>query len=197
MSTHPKAALEANDEQVRAALEALTDVQMVRLNAIARFRHRCLGVRGAGRNATDFLSDAVTLVLEGRRKWKVDIPFDRFLAGVMRSLASHARSGKPRDAFDALRPNPDSDERVAAVFDGQSTRAGTADEDEENRAGDLDSQIRESFREDTEALLVYDALLLNMKPADIQAGLGLTEKEYNAAAKRLRRGIIKMKGAPA
>ena len=53
----------------------------------------------------------------------------------------------------------------------------------------LDKQIRERFKDDPVELLVYESFLEKMKPADIQSCLGITEKEYNAAAKRLRRAV--------
>ena len=56
-------------------------------------------------------------------------------------------------------------------------------------AHDLDKQIRERFKDDPLVLLVYEAFLEKMKPADIQSCLGITENEYNAAAKRLRRTV--------
>ena len=56
-------------------------------------------------------------------------------------------------------------------------------------ARDLDAQIRERFEDDHVALLVYESFLQKMKPVDIQSCLGISEKEYNAAAKRLRRAV--------
>ena len=50
-------------------------------------------------------------------------------------------------------------------------------------------RFRERFANDIVVLLVYDAFQDKMKPVDIQSCLDITENEYNAAAKRLRRAV--------
>jgi len=187
----------ATREQVEQALAALTDVQLVRLERIAAFRHRSLGTRGAGRNEGDLLSDAIITTLEGRRKWKTNIDFMTFLKGVIRSLASHIRAGKPVDAFDEIAPNPVNEEDETEDFVEQIPTPAPVDPERRLLARDLDEQIRERFKDDPVVLLVYEGFVEKMKPADIQSCLGIDEKEYNAAAKRLRRATqIIAKGGP-
>ncbi|HEX5370572.1 MAG TPA: hypothetical protein VFY10_14250 [Dehalococcoidia bacterium] len=187
----------ATREEVEKALEALTDVQLVRLEKVSAFRHRSLGTRGAGRNEGDLLADAIIAVLEGRRKWKTNIDFMTFLKGVMRSLASHIRAGKPVDAFDDIAPNPANDDDETEDFVEQIPTAAPVDPERQLLARQLDGQIREHFKDDPVELLVYESFLEKMKPAEIQACLGIDEKEYNAAAKRLRRATRTMaKGGP-
>jgi DNA-directed RNA polymerase specialized sigma24 family protein len=180
----------ASREEIEQAIEALTAPQLVRLGKIAAFRHRSLGTRGVGRNEHDLLSDAIIATLEGRRKWfKAKVDFLSFLKGVMRSLASHIRAGKALDAFDEIAPNPVNDEDDAEDVVEQIPTQAPVDPERQLLAGDLDRQIRQHFNDDPEVLLIYEAFLEKMKPAEIQACLGLTEKEYNAAAKRLRRTV--------
>ena len=193
MSKRPPAEpMPATREEVEKALEALTEAQLVRLERISAFRHRSLGTRGAGRNEGDLLSDAIIAVLEGRRKWKTNIDFMTFLKGVIRSLASHIRTGKPVDAFDDIAPNPVNDEDDAEDFVEQIPTAAPVDPERQLLARELDSQIRERFKDDPVELLVYESFLEKMKPAEIQECLGINEKEYNAAAKRLRRATRSM-----
>jgi hypothetical protein len=177
----------ATKEQVEEALAALTGAQLVRLQRISAFRHRSLGTRGAGRNEGDLLSDAIIATLDGRRKWKTNIDFVVFLSGVIRSLASHIRAGKPVDAFDDIAPNPVNEDDEAEDFVEQIPTSARIDPERQLLARDLDAQLRERFKDDPVVLLVYEAFLDKMKPADTQACLGIDEKEYNAAAKRLRR----------
>jgi DNA-directed RNA polymerase specialized sigma24 family protein len=180
----------ASREEIEQAIEALTESQLVRLGKIAAFRHRSLGTRGAGRNEHDLLSDAIIATLEGRRKWfKTKVDFVPFLKGVLRSLASHIRTGKALDAFDEIAPNPVNDEDDTEDFVEQIPTQAPIDPERQLLAGDLDRQIREHFNDDPEVLLIYEAFLEKMKPAEIQTCLGLREKEYNAAAKRLRRTV--------
>jgi DNA-directed RNA polymerase specialized sigma24 family protein len=187
----------ATREEIEKALEALTDAQLVRLEKSSAFRHRSLGTRGAGRNEGDLLSDAIIATLEGRRKWKPNIDFMTFLAGVMRSLASHIRKGKAVDAFDDIAPNPVNDEDDSEDFVEQIPTAAPVDPERQLLARELDGRIREHFKDDPVELLVYESFLEKMKPAQIQECLGIDEKEYNAAAKRLRRATRTMaKGGP-
>lgn len=194
----PEVPTPASREDVEQAIEALTQPQLVRLAKIAAFRHRSLGTRGVGRNEHDLLSDAIIATLEGRRKWfKANVDFVTFLKGVMRSLASHIRAGKALDAFDEIAPNPVNDEQDTEDFVGQIPTQVPSDPERQFLAGDLDRQIREHFNDDPEALLIYEAFLEKMRPAEIQSCLGLTEKEYNSAAKRLRRAVSTFVGGGA
>ena len=191
MSKRPPAeATPATREEIEQAVEALTEAQLVRLENIAAFRHRSLGTRCAGRNEGDLLSDAIIATLEGRRKWiKANVDFMTLIKGVMRSLASHIRSGKAADAFDEIAPNPVNEKDDTEDFVEQIPTQAPVDPERQLLARDLDKQIRERFKDDPEVLLTYEAFLEKMEPADIQSYLGITEKEYNAAAKRLRRAV--------
>lgn len=188
----------ATREEVEEALAALTDAQVIRLAEVSAYRHGTLGPRGAGRHEGDILSDAITKILEGRRKWiKRDVSLIPFILGVMKSLTSHIRTGKALDAFDELTPNPTNDDEDAEDFVEEIPTAAPMDPERLLRRRELDGQIRERFKEDPEALLVYDGFLERMKPAELQSCLGLSEKEYNAAALRLRRAVKKFaKGDP-
>jgi hypothetical protein len=195
MSKRPPAAqTPATTEEVEQALAALTEGQLVRLNKSAAFRHGSLGTRGAGRHEGDLLSDAIIATLEGRRKWiKANVEFVPFILGVMKSLASHIRTGKPLDAFDEIAPNPVNEED-AEDFVEQIPTPAPVDPERQLLAVELDMQIREQFKDDPEAFLVYESFLEKLRPAEIQSCLGIDEKSYNAAAKRLRRaagGIAK------
>jgi hypothetical protein len=188
----------ATKEEIEEAFAALTDAQVIRLTKVSAYRHGALGARRAGRHEGDLLSDAITAMLEGRRKWiKANVALVPFILGVMKSLASHIRTGKAVDAFDELTPNPANDDDNAEDFVEQIPTAAPTDPERILRARELDGQVRERFKEDPEVLLVYEAFLDNMKGAEIQSCLGLSEKEYNAAALRLRRGVEKFaKGGP-
>lgn len=199
MSKHPPAErTPATREEIEHAIDALTEGQLVRLAEISAYRHRSLGTRGAGRHEGNLLSDAIIATLEGRRKWiKANVDFMGFVMGVMKSLASHIRDGKAYDAFDEIAPNPVNEDDDAEDFVEQIPTPAPVDPERQLLALDLDKQIRERFKDDPVVLLVYEAFIENMKPAEIQLCLGIDEKEYNAAAKRLRRATRSMaKGGP-
>lgn len=180
----------ATQEEIEEAIQALTQTQLVQLESFAWFSHRALGLRGAGRNESELLSDAIIATLEGRRNWiKENCDFLTFLKGVMRSMTSHIRDGKATDAFDEIAPKPASEQDDAEDFVEQIPTQAPVDPERQLLARGLDKQIRERFTNDAVALLVYEAFLEKMKPVDIRSCLGITENEYNAAAKRLRRTV--------
>ena len=180
----------ATQEEIEEAIWALTLAQLVQLKKSSTFRHRSLGPRGAGRNEDDLLYDAITAVLEGRRKWiKENCKFMAFLQGVMHSLASHIRDGKVIDAFDEIDPNPENEQDSADDFWEQTPTQEHSDPEQLLLARDLDSQIRERFADDVVVLLIYESLQVKMKPATIRLALDITENEYHAAVKRLRRAV--------
>lgn len=193
MSKRPSAdKTPATQQEIEEALAALTEAEVIRLTEVSDYRHGTLGARRAGRHEGDILSDAITAVLEGRRKWiKANVAFVPFILGVMKSLTSHIRTGRAVDAFDEITPNPANDDEDAEGFVEQIPAAAPVDPERLLLARELDGQIRERFKEDPEVLLIYEAFLEKMKPAEIKACLELSEKQYNAAALRLRRAVAK------
>lgn len=136
-------------------------------------------------------------ILDGRRKWpKNRVDFVKLLIGVIQSLSSHIVAGKARDAFDDVvdyqAPEEDSDslDRMpspAALSPQKQLEA----EELERDATVLDGKIRDHFKDDDHALIIYQGLCESMKPAEIRE-CGLSEKEYDAALKRLKRGVRKL-----
>lgn len=194
MSKRPSAdKTPAAQQEIEEALAALTEAEVIRLAEVSAYRHGTLGARRAGRHEGDILSDAITAVLERRRKWiKANVAFVPFILGVMKSLTSHIRTGKAVDAFDEITPNPANDDEDAEDFVEQIPTAAPVDPERLLLAREFDGRIRERFEEDPEVLLIYEAFLEKMKPAEIQACLDLSEKQYNAAALRLRRAVAKL-----
>lgn len=196
--SRPVESLPATHEEIEAAIQALTPPQLLRLKSFAWFSHRSLGSRGAGRNEGDLLSDAIIATLDGRRRWVKDrCDFPTFLRGVMRSMTSHVGAGKATDAFDAIASRPASNHDEAEDFVERIPTPAPVDAERQLLARDLDRQIRERFANDIVVLLVYDAFQDKMRPVDIRSCLDITENEYNAAAKRLRRAVRGLaKGRP-
>ena len=187
----------ATIEEVTEAIAALTKGDLLRLRKYSHYRYRTLGRRGAGRNSDDLLSDALIDILEKRRKWKRShVDFVKFLTGVIQSLSSHISEGKSIDAFDDVVSYVASDNDSDALDRLASSSAPTPHEEleaielEQDAVG-LDGRIRDHFRDDGHALMVYEGLCENMKPAEIR-DCGLTVKEFDSARKRFERGVKKL-----
>jgi DNA-directed RNA polymerase specialized sigma24 family protein len=184
----------ATIEEISEAIAALAKGELIRLRKFAYRRYWTLGRRGAGLSPEDLLQNALVAVLEGRRKWKRSrVDFVKFLIGVIQSLSSHIVEGKPLDAFDDVVAYEAPDEDTDALDRRPSPTAPTPAEQLENaelerEASALDGEIREHFKDDDHALIVYEGLCDNMKPAEIRE-CGVTEKEFDAAQKRLKRGV--------
>lgn len=187
----------ATIEEITTAINSLTKGELIRLRKFAYRRYWTLGRRGAGLSPEDLLQNALVAVLEGRRKWKKNrVDFVRLLLGVIQSLSSHIVEGKAADAFDDVVAYEAPDEDHDALDRLPSPSAPTPEEVLENdelerEAVALDAQIRDHFKDDDHALMVYEGLCENMKPAEIR-GCGLSEKEFDAAQKRLKRGVRKI-----
>ena len=187
----------ATTDEIAAAIQALTAGELVRIRKFAYRRYWTLGRRGAGLSPEDLIQDAMMAILDGRRKWpKNRVDFVKLLIGVIQSLSSHIVAGKPRDAFDdvvdyqATEEDSDALDRMpspAALSPQEQLEA----EEREREAMVLDGKIRDHFKDDDHALTIYQGLCESMKPAEI-CECGLSEKEYDAAQKRLKRGVRKL-----
>jgi hypothetical protein len=187
----------ATTDEIVAAIQALKPGELVRIRKFAYRRYWTLGRRGAGLCPEDLIQDAMMAILDGRRKWrKSRVDFVMLLIGVIKSLSSHIVDGKARDAFDEVvdyqAPEEDTD-----ALDRMPSPAALSPEEQleaeqlEQEATALDRKIQDHFTDDDHALIIYQGLCESMKPAEIRE-CGLSEKEYDAAQKRLKRGVRKL-----
>jgi hypothetical protein len=78
----------AGDEEIVAAIEALTDHELRLLRQYARGRVSILKRKALGRDLADLLQQAITDTLSGKRHWNKDaVDFPGHLVGAMRSIA--------------------------------------------------------------------------------------------------------------
>lgn len=95
----------AGAADVAAAIDALSDIELVRLKALARLWSRNLPV---GLGWSDILHEAITRVLDGSRPWPPDVPVLAFLSGVMRSICNdHWRRARLEQRLLVSRDDPD------------------------------------------------------------------------------------------
>lgn len=187
----------ATIDEIIEALGRLTTGDLLRIRKYCYLRYWTLGRRGAGRNPEDLFSEAVIRLLEGKRKWqKSRVDIVELVIGVIKSISSHISEALPDDAFDDVVAYTAPDEEGDAL-DRRPARAALTPEEEleardlERDAEELDGRIREHFKGDEHALMVYEGLCENMKPAEIR-DCGLTAKEFDAARKRFERGMNKI-----
>jgi RNA polymerase sigma-70 factor (ECF subfamily) len=167
------------------ALELVTEMDLLRLKAIAR-----LHARGLPPDVSwdDLLQEAITRVLTGKRVQPDGVALVAFLGGVMRSLrADHirrARHGVSReDARWLDQPRED-------VFELELLDP-TADPERALIAAEELDKIRRLFADDPVALLIIDGLAEGLAAEQIRARHGLSRTEYDSARKRMRRCLIR------
>lgn len=173
----PRIALQAfgrTEKDVRRALAALSEPDLLRLQAIARLR--CRGLPEL--DWQELLHEAVLRALDGSRPWPRDVPLIAFLAGIMRSLrsdhwrrqrvAAAALSVQAAEVADQV-PDP---ERIAAA--SQALAA-----------------IDRLFADDPAALAVILGLSQGLPAGEIRRRTGLTETEYESTRKRMRRALLR------
>lgn len=162
------------EQEVRRALAALSEPDLLRLQAIARLR--CRGLPGL--DWQELLHEAVLRALDGSRPWPHDVTLIVFLAGVMRSLRSDhwrrhrvAAAALSVQAAEVADQAPDP-ERIAAA-----TQALAA--------------IDRLFADDPAALAVILGLSQGLSAGEIRQRAGLSATDYDSTRKRMRRALLR------
>ncbi len=169
----------ASPDEVRAALEGMTAIQLARLKVAAAHFARCMP-EAPSDGGDELLQQAWMALLEGERRWKpaaVDIV--GVVVGIMRSKASHARDAHARATAKGLAPAHDHE--VAGLSSGEPDvrRRLIAVED-------LAAWER-AFSDKVEVLMVIQGYRDRMTTQEICSETGMTLHEYKAARKQLLR----------
>lgn len=179
---------DATPEEVEAAIKGVSDADALRLGRVGEFYARNLAGLGLGISGDDLLAEAMKRTHQGRRHWKKKkVTFVKHLCEAMRSIASHA---------------PDKLHGAVIVAAAEDTGPGTAvaiatpfpDARRLTSAKEQLAEIRAAFADDEEVGLVIECMADRAKGPEIQADLGITEKQYEAIMLRLRRGLDRKAG---
>jgi DNA-directed RNA polymerase specialized sigma24 family protein len=188
----------ATTDEVRNAINSLSLADLAKLKKFdetltEKIRRRVWGV-GAG----DLLQEAIISVLEaGHRNWKPNqVDLMGFLMGAMRSIASNwSRKGRkteppPRLDSDLVSVNEDGDQiptALEAALDGRPNPEQFLLMSELPSEEALVAELENLVRDDLVASLVMEGWKNGMKGPEIRDSLDLTQKEHEAAVKRIRR----------
>lgn len=185
--------LAASADEVRAAVETLTKPQLVKLALYARARIAALRRRAQGRDQDDLLQEALAATLSGKRNWyRRRVDFVGHLIGAMRSIASAWA-----EKFDDHTPYLESELATTNEQGEPVTPVSSVSDPAPPVERVLDAQfelaaIQALFKNDSNVILVMEGLREGMTAPEIQSHLGMSEKDYNAALKRMRR-LLKSK----
>ena len=140
--------------------------------------------------AEDLLQETVVRSLEehGGRKCPRSVRPEIFLGNVMRSLASHAREKWVRESPIFVSKDDQDDFMVNTPDPSPGTEQiviGRVDSDRE-----LDRIVR-MFDNDSQAQAIVIGIMEDWSPHEIRDMEAMSEKEYNAARKRVRRTLLR------
>jgi RNA polymerase sigma-70 factor (ECF subfamily) len=166
---------------VSRALGALSEIDLLRLRALARLRARGLP---PGIDWSDLLNEALARALDGSRQWPQGVPFLVFLAGVMRSICDEVWRRRRREAaliaFGA-----------SAETDARDVACPAADQERVLAACEAVAAIYRLFAGDRVALLIISGLANGKSADDIRVLHGLSPVEYDSARRRMRRALLR------
>jgi RNA polymerase sigma-70 factor (ECF subfamily) len=180
----------ATGEEVRAAVAALGEADLVRLERFARYRVRGLSRRACGRTHEDLLHEAVTDTLDPqKRRWNKNVSFASHLIGAMRSISSHwgeqFNADEPRLESELVRTSAEGD--PSNPMDSVGSDSPGADRIADARQ-QLE-QIENAVAGDRILSDILGGMRAEMLPSEICEVLGLSRTEYETAVKRLRRHV--------
>jgi CheY-like chemotaxis protein len=195
--------------EVDRAMEALTPLELLRLQRFADYRVQGLGRAARGRTGEDLLSEAQLRTLIGAgatregRHWNKQVDFVWHLTGAMRSISScWKRQFKEKESERrSVYSEPylmsetlihDAEGQEHSPVDNVASGLATADQrliekDEEER-------VLTIFKDDPEATQVLQGLLDGLKKNEIMSKSGLCEKQYAAAVKRILKKLGRRNG---
>lgn len=167
----------ASDQEIRAALEGLTEIELNRLHAQATYLAR--GLEGEA-SPEDLLQEAMTRTLAGDRRWNPKIHLVVHLMGTMKSVASHLKAARNRRGGPTAPIELDSD-----------SVATPASQERAAIAADLLAHLEGELKDDEKGLAVLMALGEGLKGPEIQTMFNYTAKEIEAAKKRIRLRLLR------
>lgn len=193
----------ASQQDIEEAISKLTQANLLRLRRFAELRIAGLGKYSKGYTWQSLLNESITRTLDGRRTWdKNAVDFIGLLIGVIRSISSHwieeSTIGTDDDeACDKANSRIELLESELLFTSSEGDILNPFDTFEAQNPDPEDSldakleleRIRQMFSKDLHVLDLLDGWSLEMTGREIQEASNMTKKEFEAAVKRLRRGL--------
>ena len=184
-------------DEIDRAISALSDADLNRLRTAARVWIRVSGLDAVAADADDLVSEAIFRTVSGHRSWRVGVDFVHHLRIVTKSiLDSWRKSAARRAAAGAAEvretelpetevdPSVEEAEPSSPLLDAPSPEPGV----ERVIVGQQDWRAWEArFAGDEGASAVLSGIFYEMTGPQVQERFGMTEKQYRAAVRRVRR----------
>jgi hypothetical protein len=160
-----------DDDEVRAAIDALSPEDMLKLDGIEKIRRR--GTRfGPGA----LLQEAIYRTLEGDRHCPRRVSFMAFLPMTMKSIASHDR------------------EQYRKILQQQRGRLPPWQNSPEDHLieQEMVTRIHDLFSYNTELQRVIQGWIDGLKGRELRDALGLDQAKYDYAVKLIKKKIVEL-----
>ncbi|WP_247493208.1 hypothetical protein [Bradyrhizobium sp. 142] len=168
---------------VGSAIDALSDIDLVRLKALARLWSR--GLPG-GLGWSDILHEAIARVLDGSRPWPPGVPILAFLSGVMRSICNdHWRRARYEQRLLVSRDDPDQRGWPGVEADE------VPDPERILAAAQMLAHVYRLFEADTLALKIIAGMTDGLTAREICELHDMSELDYDTTRRRMRRTLLR------
>jgi DNA-directed RNA polymerase specialized sigma24 family protein len=188
-----ESSLVATREDLDKAIASLSPADERRLENFARYKIRGLGRWSRGFTYEDLLQQAMLSIYEGAgsadsgRHWrKEEVPFVAFVAGTIRSIASHWLEAHERDEeyveSDLLVESDDGD----LISPLNAWTSDIPDAERQASAKEVLGAVLKLFADDDDAVLIIEGWQIGMTGPEIIKDLGMPPQRYEAGVKRIR-----------
>lgn len=180
----------ATEDEVVAAIDLLSQADLLRIRGYAQFRMRAVpATHTYGRNFEDLISEALTATISGQRRWnKSAVDFVGHLCGAIRSISSHWRTGGGAEYSSSTKTQIDQPGRDS-ISEIPSQRP---DAERQVAAAQQIEQIKALFANDHMVINIIDGMSEGLNGRELKAKLGLSQVELESTMRRLRRGVHRM-----
>ena len=180
MTSSPSARPMRPPDEIRAQIEAFTDVDWLRVRKAAEYWARAYGA-----DAEDVMQDALERAVDGSRQCPRDISIFTFLSGAMRSISGDERKARTRRAEIHLVAEDGSlvvdpiDDRLNATEAAQSREA----------AEEIKQAVLDLFEDDLAAQTIVEGDMDGIEGEELRDLTGLDAKAFASKRRFVRRRI--------
>ena len=180
MTSSPSARAMRPPDEIRAAIEAFTDVDWLRVRRAAEY-----WARRQGADADDVMNDALERALDGSRQCPGHISIFAFLSGAMRSISGDERKARTRRAEIHLVAEDGS--LVIDPIDDRPNAAEAAQSREE--AERIKKAVLDLFADDHAAQTIVEGDMDGIEGEELRDLTGLDAKAFASKRRFVRRRI--------
>jgi len=168
--------------EVWKALAALSPSELLKLKNFAKWRIRGLGRKARGHEAKDLLDEAIAATAMGKRAWRQTVSLYTHILGAMQSISDSWRQRVGEEYLESEVTSPEGKSPMEEA-------ATNLDPERILEAKQRLEQVRNLFVDDSQASQVLELFGEGWSADEVQAKLKISEKEFGAVTKRIRRKL--------